>query len=442
MRPRPRRRAFRLAVAPVGLLVHLVLTATPAAAHGAAGGSLPAPPWLLAYIGAFAVALTALALRMSWPAPRFARTRPDPEPAADADPRPERGLQVGQVAGLVVYLGVAAIALFGPTERGINIAPYAVFVIWWVGLPFLCLLLGDVVRAVNPFLALLDLVERVRGERPPVADDRAAPSWTAAAFLAAFTWFPLAYHRADSGRMTGILLVLYALAALVGGLVWGRAWLETGEGFGGLSRAVSQISLRRRRPAAPGMLALAVVWIGGTLFDAVSSTTFWVDVLGTTTGWSRTALNTVGDVWMLAVVAVVVQAVLRYAGDRVEDADVVRRVLGLALVPVALTWFLAHDLTYFLFESQNFRALASDPLGRGWDLFGTYNDTIDYSIVTGRWVRWAQIVALLVAHLGAVVLAHDAALAGLGRRRGMRVTWAVSAGLALSAVAAALMVLE
>src|SRR5690348_18286473 len=43
--------AGRLALAMAGLGAWLVLTATPASAHTAQGGSLPAPPWLLAYAG-------------------------------------------------------------------------------------------------------------------------------------------------------------------------------------------------------------------------------------------------------------------------------------------------------------------------------------------------------------------------------------------------------
>ena len=53
--------------------------------------------------------------------------------------------------------------------------------------------------------------------------------------------------------------------------------------------------------------------------------------------------------------------------------------LGVALVPLAIGWFIAHDLTLLLFEGQNFLALLSDPLGRGWDLFGTIDRTIDYA---------------------------------------------------------------
>ena len=68
----------------------------------------------------------------------------------------------------------------------------------------------------------------------------------------------------------------------------------------------------------------------------------------------------------------------------------------------------------------------SDPLGRGWDLFGTIDHTIDYQLAQGEWIRWAQMGALLATHVATVVLAHDGAIARVGRRQGLRTTWGVA----------------
>ena len=42
-----------------------------------------------------------------------------------------------------------------------------------------------------------------------------------------------------------------------------------------------------------------------------------------------------------------------------------------SLVPIALVYVAAHYLTFLVFEGQAIVYLASDPLGEGWDLFGT-----------------------------------------------------------------------
>lgn len=238
---------------------------------------------------------------------------------------------------------------------------------------------------------------------------------------------------------------------MAGGRRWGRDWLATGEAFGALSASVALLAPWRRAGAPPrGVASLMVVWIGSTAFDAFASTPFWVDVLGTSQGWPRTMLNTVGFVWITAIVAGVYLVALRLAerigpsqegeGDTSARAPLAAT-LGAALVPLALGWFLAHDLTLLLFEGQNFLALVSDPIGKGWDLFGTVNQTIDYGIVQATWVRWTQVGLLAAGHIAFVVIAHDTALAVVRLRAAMRLTWALTAAAIASFVAGALMVL-
>jgi hypothetical protein len=414
-------------------------------AHAVGGGALPAPPWLLSYIGIAGLLLTVVALRASWPGTRLARMAPDFAVDA-ADERP--GPTVGQLIGIVL-LGLSMLAaVIGPDDPAANVAPVAVLIVWWVALPILSLLLGDVMGAINPFVGIVGLLRRVGGGAPP-ADRVAPPRWIPAAFLGAWGWFFLAYHHPGSPRALAVFLSLYVVAAVAGGLRWGAAWLRTGEGFGALSAAIARFAPRACRRAVPGATALMVVWIGGTLFDGLTNTPFWIDVLGSARGWSRTGLNTVGLVWMTAVAAGVLLVAFRVVGRGATEAGaddeparpLVER-LGLALVPLATGWFIAHDLTLLLFEGQNFVALLSDPFGKGWDLFGTINRTIDYTIVQATWVRWVQLVALAVGHVAAVVVAHDLAIRTVGRRRGMAATWAMATVAAASLVAAVLLVLK
>ena len=450
MPPSTSRRLLALASVPVLALAVLVATAPPAAAHAVEGGALPAPAWLLGYLGAFAVLATAVVLRGSWTAPRLALTGDD----ATAPVEPP-AVTVGSVVALALLVAVVVAALAGPNTAAANVAPVAVLVVWWVVLPLLCLVLGDVLRVANPFVPVVAVLERVVPTLGSGARTRPAPPvWTAAALLWAFRWFFVAYYRPGSPRAVAVLVIAYGVAAVAGGLVWGRGWLRTGEGFGAVSAAVGGL-VRGRQPLRPATyLPLAVAWLGTTAFDAVSATDFWGDVLGDTRGWGRTGLNTVGLVWITGVVAVAALGALR-VGQRAAapeqaapDRDPGERsgpglagLVGVALLPLAAAWFVAHDLTLLLFEGQNFLILVSDPLSRGWDLFGTIDHTVDVDLVEAAWVRWVQLGALLAGHVGAVVLAHDGALARLGRRRGMQVTWAVAAVGAASAIAASLLVL-
>jgi hypothetical protein len=95
-----------------------------------------------------------------------------------------------------------------------------------------------------------------------------------------------------------------------------------------------------------------------------------------------------------------------------------------------------------MFEGQNFYALLSDPIGRGWDLFGTLHHTIDYRLVQSSWVRWSQVALLGLGHVAAVVLTQEVALRLVSRRAAMRTTWAMAVAAMGSIVAGALMVLS
>jgi hypothetical protein len=403
-------------------------------AHNVAGGALPAPPWLLSYIGVAVMLGTAAVLRVTWPT---TRKLVEVGPAAPATAR----VRVGNIAGLVLLLAVVGTAIAGPDSNAANIAPVSVLV-FWIGLPILCLFVGDIMGWLSPFPAAARIVppHRATEETGP-----SAPPWTSAAFLAAFAWYLLAYHRPGSPNAMAVFLIAYLAVVVAGALRWGRAWVVTGEGFGGLSTAVARIGLRRPHgPAPAGTAALMVVWLGGTAFDAVSSTPLWVDVLGSSTGWTRTMLNTVGLAWITAIVAGVYLLVVRIAEQgRDESAGPVRLAvpLGIALVPLATGWFIGHDLTLLLSEGQNFLVLLSDPLGKGWDLIGTFDTAIDYSIVQAGWVRVVQLTVLLVGNAAAILLLHDTALGLLRRRAAMRATWAMAVAASASITAAALLVL-
>jgi hypothetical protein len=401
-------------------------------AHATGADALPAPVWLLSYLGIALVLATAVVLRATWPSARATAQSPDPAIALD--------LHVGHVIGTLLYAGAVGLCFSGPDSSAASFVYWFVLVVFWVGLPIACLVLGDVVRAVHPFVVPVALLGRVSGrERGP------GPTWSASAFLAAWSWYLLAYHE-PGPRSLGLLLIAYAGFAVAGGLWWGRGWLRTGEAFGALSAAVGRTGLRGRARLAPvaGAALLMLVWVGSTAFDGFTSRPFWLDVLGTSRGWTRTLINTAGLVWITAIAGGAFLLVSRVAERGQRDADQGRRLtepLGWALVPLAAGWFVGHDLTFLLVEGQNAIALASDPLGRGWDLFGTITYTIDYSIVTDSWVPWVQLACIAVGHIASVVLLHELALERLPARAAMRTTWAMAVVAAASITAAAVLVL-
>jgi hypothetical protein len=90
------------------------------------------------------------------------------------------------------------------------------------------------------------------------------------------------------------------------------------------------------------------------------------------------------------------------------------RLFVLTLLPIAVGYHLAHNLSYLLLAGQFAIPLASDPLGFGWDLFGTKLYGIDIGIIDAATVWTVSVAAIVVGHVAAVWLAHATALAAYG----------------------------
>lgn len=110
---------------------------------------------------------------------------------------------------------------------------------------------------------------------------------------------------------------------------------------------------------------------------------------------------------------------LRITSDDQDPLEMATAFVG-SLVPIALGYAVAHYFSLLVFDGQNFVALASDPFARGWDLFGTINNTVDYRVVSTRTIAYVQVASIVVGHVCGVVAAHDRAVEVLPPRDAVR----------------------
>ncbi|MGQ0431891.1 MAG: hypothetical protein ACT452_05740 [Microthrixaceae bacterium] len=401
----------------------------PVLAHGVGGRSdLPLPVWLFSYGAAFAVVIGFVALGMLWTRPRLAQAaagRALPE-AVDRAAGP--AAMVLRVLGLLVFGVVLYAGLWGADERGANIAPYVIYVSFWVGMQIVAAVFGDLWRALNPFDTIALVVTRGRGAARSSRPDPGL--WPAALMLLSFAWLELCYHEPAAPRSVGVWLLVYSAATLAGALWWGRGWLRDGEGFAALFGLLSTMSpffrdagssrLRVRWPVTglatvrtrPGLDVLIFVVLGSTTFDGVTRLDWWSrDVLGTSHGWERTAVQTVGLLLVVSLVAFVWLAATRVSARATDDDPfTVANAYVPSLIPIVLAYAIAHYFSLVFYESYNVVALASDPFGRGWDLFGTIDVAPDYRLLSTTLIAWVQAGAIVAGHLAGVLAAHDRSL--------------------------------
>ena len=397
-------------------------------AHGVGGRTdLPLSAWQAGWSAAVALVLSFAALGLAWRKPRLRR-------AADGLslrwwPTFSAGV-VGSVArwALVVATAVVVTAgLAGVDDVALNVAPVAIYVAFWVGVPLLVALAGPWWSTVSPWETLFRLVDRVRTGRSAGSWAVPAPvgdGWLAVVPVAAFLWLELAYHDGARPRVLGWAAFGYTLVLLGVALRWGTGAARCSEGFGVLFGLLARLSPIGRAPGTsrpvlrlplvgataddlrPSEVTLLLVVLGGTAFDGVSRTRFWADVSAGYVGWGGTGVGTLGLIWLVALVGVAWHLASRL-GDRLTGGTGLSERFGHSLLPIVLGYHVAHYFSLLVLEGQLFWIRASDPYGRGWDLFGTAGDSVDWTRVSPGTVGWVQLGAIVAGHLGGVFLAHD-----------------------------------
>lgn len=401
-------------------------------AHGVGGGDVPVEPWLVAYAAGFALLIASAALRLVWLGPRLT-TGAGGSIAPSAFDTAARALGVVVQGLLLVLFAVTLVAAwFGEDVASVNIAPAALHLALWVGMQLASALLGDVWRRVNPLWTVAAALDRVRGRDPETSSATSwwGTHWPAALGLFAFLWLELVYFEPASLTAVALFLSGYTVAVLVGATWFGAAWVRTGDGFAVLFSLLGALSplfrddegrLRFRWPGTglatvdlrPGTLGVILVVLGGTAFDGVGRTRWWSDIAGGRREWDLVGVRTIGLVLTIATVAVAYLVAIRALGLLTDDdADLTAqaRRWGPSLIPVVLAYSIAHHLASLAFDGQAFVALLSDPLGSGWDLFGTADDVIDFTVVTGDQIAYLQMAAIVIGHVLGVIVAHDRAV--------------------------------
>lgn len=431
--------ALILGVAVVGA----ALFAPDAFAHGIVGREdLPIPRWLFGWAATAVLVISFVALAVLWPQPRLERARERFVWRAPVFLDVLCGAIGVALFGLIVWAGLA-----GTQTVDANIVPTFIYVVFWNIVPVLSLFFGDVFAAFNPWRAVGRAVswtaQRVAPGRVPevLPYPERLGYWPAVVGIFAFATLELAVRPsvAEDPSWLAILSLVYAAAMFVGMALYGvEGWTRNGDGFAVLFRMFSTLSpLRwedRRlyvRPLlagathigrVPGLVALVAVAIGSTSFDGMRENKWWTDLavdgqevlqdLGLGATFSLELIYTLG---MLVVIVLLGSLfLLGVLGMRTVDRSVPARELAArfapSLIPIALAYLVAHYWSQMVYRAQATVFLASDPLGKGWDLFGTADNAIDYTVISANSIWYVQVGALVLGHVAGLVLAHDRAL--------------------------------
>jgi hypothetical protein len=444
-------RATRVAAISAAVLVSSVVAPEQAAAHGLGGrADLPIPEWLFAWAAAVVLIVSFVGLALLWRSPQLEEQngfRLMRESLSRAFLN-----RATEVFAALVGVGLLALTIWsgfaGVQNPQDNFAPTFIYVLFWVGLVPLSIVFGDVFRAFNPWRAIGRagefVAERLTGRtEAPFRYPGWLGRWPAAAGLFGFAWMELAYAGGADPSTLAVAALVYTAITLIAIACFGtEVWISRGETFSVYFNLFSRISpltvegerLGLRRPLSgfstleplPGTVGLLIVMIGNVMFDGASEGKPWTDIapeiqdffsglgLGDTTSLELTSLA--GMLLALGIVASVYAiGISGVHGVDHRPAVTVARSFVHTLVPIAAVYVLAHYFSLLAFNGQAIAPLSSDPLGKGWDLFGTADGTIDYGILGATGIWYVQVGVLVAGHMCGLLLSHDRALALYGR---------------------------
>jgi hypothetical protein len=417
-----------------------------ASAHGLVGRAyLPVPAWLFAWAAGAVLVLSFLALARMWSKPRLEHA---PERRLLSVPRlldPVCG-----ALGLAAFVAIVVSGIGGSQIPTVNLAPTAVFVLFWVGIPVLSALLGDIFRPINPWrafargVAWLARRTRVRWlHTDPLPYPEWLGRWPAVAGILAFAWLELVFVGRQHPATLAVLAVAYALIQLVGMTAFGiERWNSRGDAFAVVFNLFSRLApfehgdgaIWRRPPLAglteimpvPGTVALVCAMIGTTTFDGFANGPVWRAIapsfaralghlgLGGTAAVELTF--TLGLAFCVLLCVGLYRLGIRgmsYVSDR-HSAGELAGAFAHTLAPIAFGYLLAHYFSLLVTQGQATAFLISDPMGTGANIFGTAGTRIDYGLVSAALIWYVQVAALVGGHVSGLALAHDRALVVYG----------------------------
>jgi len=352
----------------------------------------------------------------------------------------------------MIFCLIFLTGFYGVNDALHNFSSVFVWVIWWVGMVFVCAIAGNLWAPLNPWKITFETMQKIT--RRPLSLHRNYPSWLgswpAVLFMLFFAWMELISSTGELPRSVACYALIYSAITGLGMFIYGpEKWLKNGEVFSlffGIVSKFSPIEIKDKRiylhpianrlvqtePVHISVLFFVILVLSIVSLDGFMETPAWVDILrriseSETMRPSLLFLQTQGvDLLQLIKLCALIIAPLIFtsvyfvfsflmaigSGSKKERVKtmLMARYFVLSLVPIAIAYHLAHYLSYLLIAGQSIIPLLSDPFGFGWDLFGTAHHKINITVINTKSVWYFSTIAIILGHLYAVYTAHMTAL--------------------------------
>lgn len=341
-----------------------------------------------------------------------------------------------RIVFVVILLSAIASGLWGEQNPAFNLLPTMVWIFFAIGVTFTSALLGNIWSVVNPYKTLYEWMESLLRKMGITWKQYILPAaigvWPAVALFFAFRWIENVSLMSSDPRSLAAFVGLYAFITFSSMAMFGKdEWLRRGDPFSVFFTFLSRFSIIDARdgavylrPPVVGLLqqkatlsemGFILLMLSSVAADGMLATPFFQNLFSTLLGLGLPWLfvGTVGLALLFAVFLVVyygfsvlTRAISRDAASTMELA----RTYIYSLLPIAMAYEIAHYVSILVIEGQRALYLVSDPFGRGWDVFGTADYEISYTVLNLKILWNLQVALIVIGHIIAVLISH--AIAG------------------------------
>lgn len=409
--------------------------------------NLPVPLWMYLYGAAAALLTSFLLLAFFLGSPVAGREARSTRALVVPGVLARRGLCVLRCASVALLLLCIATGLLGTRSQYANFNMTFFWIVFVLLFAYLTALVGDVFRLISPWRVLSDQLpmrwRQGRWQYPA--------SWSYwPAFLLYLGFIVVELFGKTSPQSLAWILIGYTVFNLLGVRLYGQqSWFRHVEFFGVFLRLIALMAplsweggrvcwrmpfsgLAGLRAESTSLVLFIIFMLASTAFDGLHSTAawvalFWADPLNLMTpflgnppiyfyGLLRpwyTVFDVAGlllsPLLYLAVFWVFAACARMVAGSALPVSLLLQRMV-FSLLPIALVYHVTHYYTLIFSQGVKIVALASDPFGWGWDLFGTIGWFSSPWLPDMKWVWHTQVGLIVFGHLVSVYVAHREAL--------------------------------
>ncbi len=251
--------------------------------------------------------------------------------------------------------------------------------------------------------------------------------WPAAVALFGFAWLELVQPDRTTLAVLRVWVLAWLVLGVLGAIVFGRSWISSADPFENYAETVAQLSpwarvrgtLRLANPLAhlshwrapPGAVGVVAALLGSTAFDSFANSSFWIATVQSS-AVPTVVWDTLGLLTMIMIVlgsfSLAAAWMGRY-GD--QPAAAYPRLMVPSVVPIVIGYAIAHYATLLIVEGQRTAINWSDPLGQGWNVFGSAEMGVNAAIFDHPTaIALIQLVAIVAGHILGIVCAHELAV--------------------------------